>query len=36
MSVRKRTWTAARGTSKEAWIVDYTDARRPNAAARCA
>jgi hypothetical protein len=28
MSVRKRTWTTARGKIKEAWIVDYTDARR--------
>jgi len=25
MSVRKRTWTNARGEPKEAWIVDYTD-----------
>lgn len=23
MSVRKRTWTTARGEIKEAWIVDY-------------
>jgi hypothetical protein len=28
MSVRKRTWTTARGEIKEAWIVDYTDVRR--------
>jgi hypothetical protein len=27
MSVRKRTWTTAMGEIKEAWIVDYTDAR---------
>ena len=25
MSVRKRTWTTARGEIKEAWIIDYTD-----------
>ena len=25
MSVRKRTWTTARGEIKEAWIVDNTD-----------
>ena len=25
MSVRKRTWTTARGEIKEAWIVDYVD-----------
>jgi integrase len=25
MSVRKRTWTTAKGDSKEAWIVDYAD-----------
>jgi integrase len=25
MSVRKRTWTTAKGESKEAWIVDYVD-----------
>jgi integrase len=25
MSVRKRTWTNAKGEQKEAWIVDYTD-----------
>ena len=25
MSVRKRTWTTAKGEPKEAWIVDYTD-----------
>ena len=29
MSVRKRTWTTARGEQKEAWIADYThDGRR--------
>ena len=27
MSVRKRTWTTAKGERKEAWIVDYTDQR---------
>src|SRR6266446_3652914 len=26
MSVRKRTWTTAKGEPKEAWIVTYTDA----------
>ena len=25
MSVRKRTWTTAKGEKKEAWIVDYVD-----------
>jgi integrase len=25
MSVRKRTWTTAKGETKEAWIVDYVD-----------
>jgi integrase len=25
MSVRKRTWTTAKGVKKEAWIVDYVD-----------
>ena len=25
MSIRKRTWTTARGVEKEAWIVDYAD-----------
>jgi integrase len=25
MSVRKRTWTTRKGTSKEAWVVDYVD-----------
>jgi hypothetical protein len=25
MSVRKRTWTTAKGENKEAWIVDYAD-----------
>jgi hypothetical protein len=25
MSVRKRTWTTAKGEAKEAWIVDYVD-----------
>jgi len=25
MSVRKRTWTTAKGVTKEAWIVDYVD-----------
>jgi integrase len=25
MSVRKRTWTNARGDAKEAWVVDYVD-----------
>ncbi|HEX9320744.1 MAG TPA: site-specific integrase [Xanthobacteraceae bacterium] len=25
MSVRKRTWTTAKGEQKEAWIVDYAD-----------
>jgi integrase len=25
MSVRKRTWTTAKGEQREAWIVDYTD-----------
>jgi hypothetical protein len=25
MSVRKRTWTGARGEQKEAWVVDYAD-----------
>jgi len=24
MSVRKRTWTTAKGEQKEAWIADYT------------
>ena len=27
MSVRKRTWTTAKGEEKTAWIVNYTDAR---------
>lgn len=27
MSVRKRTWTTAKGVEKEAWIVNYTDAK---------
>jgi len=25
VSVRKRTWTTAKGERKEAWIVDYVD-----------
>jgi integrase len=25
MSVRKRTWVTAKGETKEAWVVDYTD-----------
>ena len=25
MSVRKRTWTTAKGVEKEAWVVDYVD-----------
>jgi integrase len=25
MSVRKRSWTTAKGEKKEAWIVDYVD-----------
>jgi hypothetical protein len=25
MSVRKRTWTTAKGGAREAWIVDYID-----------
>ena len=25
MSIRKRTWTTAKGEAKEAWVVDYTD-----------
>jgi integrase len=25
MSIRKRTWTTAKGVKKEAWIVDYVD-----------
>ncbi len=25
MSVRKRTWTTAKGLTKEAWVVDYVD-----------
>jgi integrase len=25
MSVRKRTWTTAKGETKEAWVVDYVD-----------
>src|SRR5271156_4594588 len=25
MSVRKRTWTTAKGVEKEAWVVDYID-----------
>jgi len=25
MSVRKRTWTTAKGAEKEAWVVDYVD-----------
>src|SRR5580704_11907195 len=25
MSVRKRTWIAAKGVEKEAWVVDYVD-----------
>ena len=25
MSVRKRTWTTAKGVEKEAWVVDYLD-----------
>lgn len=27
MSVRKRTWTTAKGEEKTAWIVDYVDAK---------
>jgi integrase len=27
MSVRKRTWTTAKGEQREAWIVDYVDAQ---------
>lgn len=27
MSVRKRTWTNAKGEAKQAWVVDYTDAK---------
>ena len=27
MSVRKRSWNTAKGESREAWIVDYSDAR---------
>ena len=27
MSVRKRKWTTAAGEAKEAWIVDYSDAK---------
>ncbi len=27
MSIRKRTWTTAKGVQKEAWIVDYTDGK---------
>jgi integrase len=26
MSIRKRSWTTAKGETKEAWIVDYSDA----------
>jgi hypothetical protein len=25
MSIRKRSWTTARGEQKEAWVVDYAD-----------
>src|SRR5580698_8573555 len=25
MSVRKRTWTTAKGETREAWVVDYVD-----------
>src|SRR5690348_9555393 len=27
MSVRKRKWTTASGEAKEAWVVDYADAK---------
>ena len=25
MSIRKRSWTTAKGEQKEAWVVDYAD-----------
>jgi len=25
MTIRKRTWTTAKGEQREAWVVDYTD-----------
>lgn len=27
MSIRKRTWTTARGDEKSAWVVDYVDTK---------
>lgn len=27
MSVRKRKWTTGKGVEKEAWVVDYADAK---------